>query len=119
MCVFLETNITGKEERTCRRKIRIYRVMVNMVNHDTAIAADIRGVVFHICFTAHLMYSLDLLHFLHFMITYHLHIYVIYILFIILKVLFIILTIFFIVLFRYCKHGSLFLLSDYLINIIL
>lgn len=81
--------------------------------------SDTRGVVFHICFTAHLMYSLDLLHFLHFMITYHLHIYVIYILFIILKVLFIILTIFFIVLFRYCKHGSLFLLSDYLINIIL
>lgn len=33
--------------------------------------------------------------------------------------IFIILTIFFIVLFRYCKHGSLFLLSDYLINIIL
>lgn len=40
--------------------------------------SDTRGVVFHICFTAHLMYSLDLLHFLHFMITYHLHIYVIY-----------------------------------------
>lgn len=119
VCVSGNENITGKEERTCRRKIRIYRVMVNMVNHDTAIAADTRGVVFHICFTAHLMYSLDLLHFLHFMITYHLHIYVIYILFIILKVLFIILTIFFIVLFRYCKHGSLFLLSDYLINIIL
>lgn len=41
--------------------------------------SDTRGVVFHICFTAHLMYSLDLLHFLHFMITYHLHIYMLYI----------------------------------------
>lgn len=93
--------------------------------------SDTRGVVFHICFTAHLMYSLDLLHFLHFMITYHLHIYVIYMYIYIYcytfaynfnlytYMIFIILTIFFIVLFRYCKHGSLFLLSDYLINIIL
>lgn len=82
--------------------------------------SDTRGVVFHICFTAHLMYSLDLLHFLHFMITYHLHIYVIYMYIYIYcytfaynfnlytYMIFIILMIFFIVLFRYCKHGSLF-----------